>query len=216
MHIQDLLNVIRREAERVVDRRSFTAVGTITGYDPATHSAKVALQPEGNLTGWLPILSLSVGNAFGISVGPSTGVSCLVHFHEGDRESGVIAGMFFTETETPPSVQSGEVIIKTSFGSSIALLQDGSAAMTDKGGGSVALDGTGALNITLASGKVATVNGANGAKIVIDSSGDITLTPGSGSKVLLGGSAGAKPIARHGDLVVAGAIVATTLISSSQ
>ena len=53
--MQNLLNTVRREAERVMSRLALPKTGIVSGYDPANYAAKVVLQPEGVETGWLAI-----------------------------------------------------------------------------------------------------------------------------------------------------------------
>lgn len=199
-NIDDWLNIIRREAERVVDRRaSGVRIGTVTSYDPAAHAVKLALQPEGTLTGWLPLASIGVGNGFGVYVGATTGHAYAAYFHEGDVEAGIIIGRLPTDSEAAVSAQPGEIIVKSPTGSLISLLQDGSVTVQDKGGAVIAFDGSGDITMT----------GKAGQTIKLDASGNIILTPAGGGKIELGGTGGL-PIARNGDAVASNAVVATS------
>ena len=179
MHIDDLLNIVRREAERVVDRRAAgIRIGTVQSYDPKTHAVKLSLQPEGTLTGWLPLSAIGVGNGFGVYVGATTNHAYAAYFHEGDLEAGVIIGRLPTDQEAPIQVQSGEIVIQSPTGSLCKLLQDGSVTVQDKNAATIALDGSG--NITL--------TGKAGQTVKLDASGNITLTPALSGFVLLGGA----------------------------
>ena len=197
--MEAILNLVRREAARVLARSSGLVVGTVTSYDPATHTAKVQLQPEGTLTGWMPILSLAVGAGFGIQVAPHIGQACLVHPHDQNIEAGVILGFFFNDVETPISVQEGEIVIKHESGSGLSLLNDGSAVLTNKNGATTTLDASGDITMT----------GKAGQTIAMDASGNIILTP-SGSGIVQVGGAGGLPAARSNDAVVSGRVVATS------
>lgn len=180
MHIEDLLNIVRREAERVVDRRaSGIRIGLVESFDPATHSVKLSLQPEGTLSGWLPLSAIGVGNGFGVYVGATTGHAYAAYFHEGDLEAGVIIGRLPTDHESPVQVQSGEIIAQSPTGSLLSLLQDGTATLKDKGGATIAMDGSGNITLTAKAGQT----------IAMDASGNITLTPAGAGTVKLGGSA---------------------------
>jgi hypothetical protein len=175
--MDDFLNIIRREAERVVDRRATgIRVGLVTSYDPVKHAVKLNLQPEGTPTGWLPLSTIGVGNGFGMYVGATTNHAYLAYFHEGDLEAGIIIGRIPTDDEIPVTTQAGETIIKSPTGSLISLLQNGSVTIQDKGGASVAFDGSGDITMT----------GKAGQTITMDSSGNIVLTPGTGGFVYLG------------------------------
>ncbi len=198
--IEGLMNLVRREVERGIARFSTWSIGTVSSYDPATHTAKVQLQPEDTQTGWLPINSMAVGNDFGISIGPSTGLSCLVHFQDGDREAGVILGFFFTDKEKPVSVEEGEIVVKAKFGQSIVMKKDGSILMTDKSGATFGLDGSGNIAAT----------GKSGAKIEFDAGGNIILTPAGSGQVLLGGAGAVLKAARDTDPTTPGNIVHAT------
>ena len=68
----------------------------VTSFDPQRYLAKVAFQPEGQESGWLPIETGHIGNGYGIAVGlqpgdgKTTGDQVVVRYQEGDFESGKI------------------------------------------------------------------------------------------------------------------------------
>lgn len=169
------LNIIRREAERVVARRAVgVRVGVISSYDPATHSVKLTMQPEGIQTGWVSVATDGIGNGFGIYSGPTTGDSVIVAYHEGDKKTPIVIGRLPTNEETPFAVQSGEIAFISAFSSFLKMLQNGSVTLQDQGGASISFDGQG--NIT-ATGKA-------GQTIVMDASGNITLTAKGGNVIV--------------------------------
>jgi phage baseplate assembly protein gpV len=202
--MDDLTNIFRREAERVLARRALgVRVGTISSYDPKTHAVKLTIQPEGIQTGWMPLATQSTGAGFGIFSGPTLGDSVVVAFHDGEPEAGIVIGRLPTNDETPVPTQSGEYIAQTPWGSFIKLLQDGSVTVQDQGGASIALDGQGNITAT----------GKSGATIVIDSSGNITLTADGGNVVVnnlvvTGGITGKNGGPVPGILKVSGDVVA--------
>lgn len=177
-----LLNLIRREVARCIGRFAFPAVGIISSYDPATHSIKVQYQPEGTLSGWVPLNAAGVGAGFGVFVGPHIGHAVSIGFQEGDREAPFVIGRFATDVETPVSVAEGEIVAKHETGSSFSLLKDGSATLTDKGGITIKLDGAGNC----------VISGA--------------------TTIKLGGTGATKAVALNGDPIVAGAVVASSTI----
>jgi phage gp45-like len=199
--MESLLNIVRREVERGIARFQPWSIGTISSYDPATRTAKVQLQPEDTQTGWLPIASQAVGNGFGLNIGPHTGTSCLIHFQGGDREAGIIMGFFFTDDEKPVSVDEGEIVIKTEWGSAVSMLKDGSVLLMDKSGATFGLDGLGNL----------TVNAKSGASFGMDAAGNLILNPAGAGNVILGGSSGGVAVAKDGDTVTGGIVHATSL-----
>jgi hypothetical protein len=176
--MEDLLNVVRREAERVGARATTWSVGTIDSYDKATHAAKVKLQPEGTLSGWLPLNSLGVGSSFGVHIGPNVGDPVLVHFHEGDREAGVILGRFFTDKHPPVPVEEGEFLLQHSTKTKAFFKKDGSLLLQfeDKNT-EILFDTDGSLVIKQDSGS----------QIKLLADGTVGVAPKAGAFVYLGG-----------------------------
>lgn len=166
--MEDLLNVMRREAERVDARATSWAVGTVDGYDKDTHSAKVKLQPEGVLSGWLPLNSLGVGNGFGIKAAPKVGDPVLVHFHEGDREAGIIMGRFFTDQHKPVPLEEGEYLLQHETKTKVFFKKDGALLIQyeDKNT-SILFDADGSL----------VVKQDSGSQIKMDPSGNVSVKP---------------------------------------
>ena len=99
--------------------------GTVTSSDSQTATARVLLQPEGILTGWLPILTQWSGSGWGISCPPSLGDQVLVICQEGNSEHGIIVGRFFSNSCRPPQADIGEITLRHKSGSCISLLNSG-------------------------------------------------------------------------------------------
>jgi len=100
-------------------------MGVVTSSDPATGTAKVLIQPEGVLTGWLPILTQWSGAGWGIACPPSPGDQVLVVPQEGDTQHGVIVGRIYSNSVRPPESNIGEIVLKHQSGSSLRLLNSG-------------------------------------------------------------------------------------------
>ena len=49
-----MLNAMRREAMQVMGERASTRLGTVHSYDAGNYAVRVSIEPEGNLTGWIP------------------------------------------------------------------------------------------------------------------------------------------------------------------
>lgn len=179
--MEGILNVVRREAQRTVDRATTWAVGTIDSYDKATHSAKVKLQPEGVLSGWLPLNSLAVGNSFGIHAAPKVGDPVLVHFHEADREAGIILGRFFTDKHPAVPVEEGEYLLQHEKKTKVFFKQDGTLRIQyeDKNT-EIQFDADGQVVITQDSG----------AEVLLDKDGNAGVKPADNGLVYLGGLPG--------------------------
>ena len=87
------------------------------------------LQPEGVLSGWLPILSPWTGNGWGICCPPTPGDQVLVLAQEGDAEHGIIIGRTFSNAQTSPITPVGELWVVHRSGSFIKLQNDGTIQM---------------------------------------------------------------------------------------
>lgn len=143
--MEDMLNQMRRAAEGANSTRATTRHGTVTSYDPANYAIKVELQPDGTLSGWLPLKSPWVGNGWGLFVAPSIGDAVEVDFQEADGGVGSVGWRFFNDSERPLSVPSGEAWLVHQSGMSIKLTNDQKLALDDGAGASIIL---GSGNIT--------------------------------------------------------------------
>lgn len=99
---------------------------TVSSIDPAAMTARVLLQPEGVLTGWLPILSPWVGDGWGFCAPPAPGDQVLVVPQEGDAASGAILAATWSAAARPPErVAVGEIWLRHRTGTSLRLSNDG-------------------------------------------------------------------------------------------
>ena len=104
-------------------------LAVVTSSNPQTATARVTLQPEGVLSGWLPVLTQWVGSGWGISCPPSPGDQVLVIPLEGDPQHGLIIGRVFSNQVRPPEVETGEIVISHRSGCSIRLANSGVIVM---------------------------------------------------------------------------------------
>jgi phage baseplate assembly protein V len=100
--------------------------GVVSSVDPSTYTARVLLQPEGVLSGWLPVLTPWGGNGWGLVCPPTPGQQVLVVAQEGESEHGVILGVAFSQTNQPPAAAAGELWLVHATGTYLKLLNDGS------------------------------------------------------------------------------------------
>ena len=182
-----LLNIIRREALRVLGTRATVQAATVSSYDPANHAAKVLYQPENTESGWLPVGSLGVGNGFGVYFAPNVGDQVMVHFLNGQREAGVIGPRLYSDADRPLNVPAGELWLMQSPTCGIKL--QGGDAITVIGAtlnASITGDGTitvgGDLGVSIAgAGTITTgtltVNGSLAVTGAISSNGTIVSVP---------------------------------------
>lgn len=159
-------------ARMLADSRATTRIGLVTSYDPKTYTAVVKIQPDDALTGWLPILPILVGNGFGIYAAPSINDQAIVLHLEADLESGMIVGFMPSDSEIPPTVESGEIFIGDKKGSTIVFTNDGNLTVTTNKD----------LDLTIAGDVNATVTG----KTILTCS-DVELGASGGKKVVLDG-----------------------------
>lgn len=103
-------------------------IGLVTSYDPATHSVKVEVQPEGVESGWMPIQTMQIGAGWGVYAAPSQGDQAVVMFIEGDAEACVCIGFLPSDVDRPPNVPAGEIHLVHKAGAYLKLLSDGSIA----------------------------------------------------------------------------------------
>ena len=103
--------------------------GVVSSVDAAAGTARVQLQPEGVLTGWLPVLSAWVGAGWGMSCPPSTGDQVLVLPQEGSAEHGMIVARSWSRGSAPPPAPVGEFWLTHKSGSFVRLLNDGTVSV---------------------------------------------------------------------------------------
>lgn len=127
--MERILNLIKQQAGALDQGGGQPRLGTVTSVNPAMATARVTLQPEGVLTGWLPILSVWTGSGWGMCCPPSPGDQVLVVAQEGDAEHGVIVGCAYSNTHKSPNAPVGELWLVHKTGSFIKLQNDGTIRM---------------------------------------------------------------------------------------
>ena len=184
-------NAVLRINERHSAGRHNKRVGLVTSWDPDKHLAKAMFQPEGHETGWLPVHTMSAGDGYGHMTGltpgdgMTTGDQVEIVFQEGDFETGAIVARIHSAVDAAPTLQSGEQLFKTPFGSLIKLANDGSVAATDKSGATFHFDGTGNLSISNAKAISITGSGAIG---ITSSGGAVSVSNGTPMTISGGGN----------------------------
>jgi phage baseplate assembly protein gpV len=179
--MDDFLNVIKAHASALDEAQAQPRFGVVTSVDPNNATVRVQLQPEGVLTGWLPVLSPWTGAGWGMSCPPSVSDQVLVVAQEGDAEHGVVVGRAFSLSEACPAAPAGEFWLVHASGSFLKLRNDGTIYLN----GPVTLTGTlvvtGDLraggDITDGHGSLSALRGHYNAHIHTDNHGDITDTP---------------------------------------
>lgn len=152
--MEHLLNYIKAGAGGLDGRAGVARFGLVSSFDPKAYAARVLLQPENVLTGWLPVLSAWVGAGWGLAAPLVPGAQVLVIAQEGDAEQGVVVGAVWSTVDTPLAAPAGELWLQHEKGSFIKLLSDGTISLSAS-----------QVNVTgnlVVSGDISDQNGAHG------------------------------------------------------
>ncbi len=123
--MERFLNAMKGHAGAMDRAAGQARFGLVANVDGARYAARVRLQPEDVLSGWLPVLSPWVGAGWGFVALPAPGDQVLVVAQEGDAENGVIIGASFSALMPPPPGAPGEVWLVHASGASLHLGNDG-------------------------------------------------------------------------------------------
>lgn len=141
-------------AAMLMGTRAKVKAGIVSGTRPDMCAVKVRLQPEDIETGWMPVLTMLVGNGWGIVAKPPQGAQVLVLCQEGDESNGVVIGSIFSVKDQPPSdsIKDGEFWLTHQSGSLLKFTDDGKVALTSNAdmnitaGGNLNFNATGNIN----------------------------------------------------------------------
>lgn len=141
-----LQNAIRLQIERALANRIHRRIGSVTSYNPNKYAAKVTLQPDGLMTGWLPVAATWVGDQWGLFAPPSVNDQVDVEFFDGVPAAAIVTARYFDDNHRPLAAPSGEWWLVHKHGQFIKLTNDGKLTVSDGQGATIVLDGAG--NIT--------------------------------------------------------------------
>ncbi|HQT63917.1 MAG: baseplate assembly protein [Acidocella sp. 20-57-95] len=122
-------NAVKAKAGGLDALAGVVRFGLVSSFDPAHYAARVLIQPENVLSGWLPILSSWVGAGWGLAAPLTPGDQVLVLAQEADSEHGVIAGCVWSSVDRPIPAPSGELWLQHQTGSFLKLRNDGTITM---------------------------------------------------------------------------------------
>ena len=128
--MDDIVNWVKGMASVSASAFGQPRFGIVSSVNPNDGSAKVTLQPENVLTGWLPVLAQWVGGGWGMYAPLMGGEQVLVLPQEGDGTSGVIVGRAWSDQMRPPAAQAGELWFVHNTGSYLKMLNDGTIRMS--------------------------------------------------------------------------------------
>ena len=120
-----LSNIIKSHASTLDRSIGQVKFGTVSSVNPANATVRVVVQPEGVLSGWLPLLSCWIGDGWGVTAPPTPGDQVAIMPQEGDIEQGVVIGCVFSGKQRPPPTPSGEFWLVHRSGTSLKLCNDG-------------------------------------------------------------------------------------------
>jgi len=123
--MDDFFDALTRQAGGGRGSIAQPRIGIVSSSNSRTATAKVLLQPDGVLTGWLPVLTQWAGDGWGMMCPPSPGDQVLIIPQEGDAQHGLIIGRFFSNSVRPPEAEPGECSLRHQSGCSIRLLNSG-------------------------------------------------------------------------------------------
>jgi phage baseplate assembly protein gpV len=95
--LQDAIKRLAVANDAMVAQPRFGIVSSVDG-----HSVKVIYQPEGVLSGWMPVPSHGV-NGVAIVIPPSLGDQLIIDFAHGDHEQPYVAGRIFSDADPVPA-----------------------------------------------------------------------------------------------------------------
>jgi phage baseplate assembly protein gpV len=122
-------NMVKAHAGGLDGLTGVARFGLISSFDPTSYAAKVLIQPENVLSGWLPIVSAWVGAGWGLAAPLTPGAQVLVIAQEGDAEQGVIIGAVWSAVDKAMAAPAGELWLQHQSGSFLKLHNDGTIAL---------------------------------------------------------------------------------------
>ena len=102
----------------------------VASVDPSSARAKVVIQPEGVLTGWLPVITSWAGHGWGLVCLPLPGDQVLIIPQEGRADHYIVIGSLFSSRVRPPLTAAGELVLAHQSGSSMHFLASGDILVT--------------------------------------------------------------------------------------
>ena len=111
------LNLLKAHASQIDQGWAQPRLGVVSSVDAASFTARVMVQPEGVLSGWLPIAAPWVGAGWGLACPPSPGDQVLLLWQEGDSEHGIVVCRLWSNAAATPGAPVGELWLVHKSGS---------------------------------------------------------------------------------------------------
>jgi phage baseplate assembly protein gpV len=122
-------NAVKARASALDGLGGQARFGLVSSFDPQAFAARVLVQPENILTGWLPVLAPWVGAGWGLAAPLSPGDQVLMLCQEGDSQQGVIVGAVWSAATQAPGAPVGECWLVHASGSFVKLQNDGTITL---------------------------------------------------------------------------------------
>lgn len=147
-------NAVKARAAALDGMSAQARFGVVVSFDAAAYAARVMVQPENLLSGWLPVLSSWIGSGWGMAAPLSPGDQVMVLGQEGDAEQSVVLGRLWSSAEPAPGAPVGEFWLVHRTGSFIKLRNDGTITIQAS---TVSIEGN-----LMVSGEISDLGGAHG------------------------------------------------------
>jgi phage baseplate assembly protein gpV len=133
--VHALRDAMKIQAALLMGSLGRAKVGLVSATRADKFAVKVTLQPEGDETGWLPVLSPWVGNGWGLCARLQQGAQVLVLHQENDLSNGIVIGSMFSVVDAVPNTNMGdsEFWLVHKSGSLLKFTDDGKVALTSNG-----------------------------------------------------------------------------------
>jgi len=127
MSMDHLLNAMKSHTGNQIDARGQFKIGVVKSVHAEAYTVKCEIQPDGVMTGWLPVFSMWLGNGWGMACLPPPGTQVLIAPLNGDMENGIVMGALYSSVDVPPGpARVGEFLLVHSTGTFLRLGNDGS------------------------------------------------------------------------------------------
>ena len=120
-----LLNVLKGAAAAQDSAVGQPRFGLVSSVDAVHGTVRVTLQPEGVLTGWLPLAAAWVGAGWGLACPPAPGDQVVVLPDGGAGQPGLVVARMWSTQAPPPPAPVGEFWLVHRSGSFLKLTNDG-------------------------------------------------------------------------------------------
>lgn len=127
MSMDGFLNAMKSQTGNQIDARGQFKIGVVKSVHAEAYTVKCEIQPDGVMSGWLPVFSMWLGNGWGMACLPPPGTQVLIAPLNGDMENGIVMGALYSSADIPPGpARVGEFLLVHSTGTFLRLGNDGS------------------------------------------------------------------------------------------